>query len=104
MRALGLKPEADELTDRLPLAGRAILAQAALRAYRSLRPRRIGDRCAFDPSCSRYSELSFRIHGWRVGFHLTLDRLRRCRGQAGGLEMPPAPMPFEISKKETLNG
>ncbi|WP_461479024.1 membrane protein insertion efficiency factor YidD [Pararhodobacter aggregans] len=59
------------------------------RLYRRIRPRKIGDRCAFEPSCSRYAEVSFRIFGLRKGAVLTLSRLRRCNAHHGGLDLPP---------------
>ena len=59
------------------------------RVYRILRPRKIGDRCAFEPSCSRYAEISFRVFGLRKSLSLTFDRLKRCNAQNGGLDLPP---------------
>ncbi len=59
-----------------------------LRWYRRVRPQYIGHRCVFDPSCSRYSELSFRQHGLVMGSILTMKRLRRCKPGSGGIDVP----------------
>jgi len=39
------------------------LCVSILRWYRRIRPQYISCRCVFDPSCSRYSELSYRKYG-----------------------------------------
>ena len=59
-----------------------------LRWYRRNRPAHIGQRCVFDPSCSRYAELAFRRRGFFRGALATLGRLRRCRSSAGGVDIP----------------
>ena len=59
-----------------------------LRWYRRVRPKRLGQRCVFDPSCSRYSELAFRRHGLLIGSIATARRLMKCRPGAGGLDTP----------------
>ncbi|WP_394713629.1 membrane protein insertion efficiency factor YidD [uncultured Roseibium sp.] len=60
-----------------------------IRFYRKNRSENIGNRCAFEPSCSRYAELCFRMFGWRSGFILTVKRLMRCKACNGGLDLPP---------------
>jgi uncharacterized protein len=92
LRALGIKPEWDAKVDALVVSKdfkASTLAIRLLRAYRAIRPRWIGDRCAFEPSCSRYSELSFRNFGFIGGLKLTQDRLCRCHSKNGGLDLPP---------------
>lgn len=59
-----------------------------LRWYRRSRPARVGQRCVFDPSCSRYAELAFRRRGFFRGALAILGRLRRCRPGAGGVDVP----------------
>ena len=59
-----------------------------LRWYRRTRPQSIGRRCVFEPSCSRYAELSFRKHGLVRGSLLTIGRLRRCKPNSGGVDVP----------------
>lgn len=59
-----------------------------LRCYRRVRPLHVGHRCVFDPSCSRYSELAFRRHGFLNGGLATLKRLKRCKPGAGGVDVP----------------
>lgn len=67
-----------------------------LRLYRSLAPRTLRCRCVFDPSCSHYSELAFRQHGFFNGIKLTCKRLARCKPGAGGID-------FLHLKKEISN-
>lgn len=59
------------------------------RLYRRIRPAFVGNRCGFEPSCSRFSEMCFRQYGVRKGLVLTVNRLSRCRGENGGLDLPP---------------
>lgn len=60
----------------------------ALRWYRVKISPRLGQRCVFDPSCSRYAELSFRHYGFFKGGLMIVRRLRRCRPGAGGTDLP----------------
>jgi putative membrane protein insertion efficiency factor len=39
-----------------------------------------GDRCTMYPSCSQYSKIAFKKHGFIKGFIMTCDRLLRCGG------------------------
>lgn len=91
IRALmGSTPE-DLRIDLLPTPSRPLwlaLVVFTLRLYRSIRPDWIGNRCVFEPSCSRYSELAFRKHGFSQGLRMTLRRLRRCQPSNGGLDSP----------------
>lgn len=90
MRTLGLTPDFDRRVDALDLPGRSWLARLAiklLRTYRRFRPRALGNRCVFEPSCSRYSELAFRKYGVLHALGLTLGRLRRCRPGTGGIDL-----------------
>jgi uncharacterized protein len=59
-----------------------------LRLYRRLRPPSIGNRCVFDPSCSRYSEMAYRQYGFIKGTVLTFRRLQRCKPSNGGVDIP----------------
>lgn len=63
------------------------LAVLCLRVYRKIRPRAIGNRCVFEPSCSHYSELAIREHGVIEGVKLTINRLIRCRPGAEGIDL-----------------
>jgi len=67
-----------------PLSTR--LAVIALRFYRRVAPRSLRNRCVFEPSCSHYSELAFRQHGFWHGLKLTVRRLIRCRAVNGGID------------------
>jgi uncharacterized protein len=62
------------------------LAIILLRTYRKLAPKAVRCRCVFDPSCSHYSELAFRQHGFLSGLKLTYQRLARCKPGAGGID------------------
>jgi putative membrane protein insertion efficiency factor len=64
-----------------------------------VRPDFIGKRCAFEPSCSRYAELSLRMFGFWRGSILTVRRLQRCQACNGGLDLPPS---IEESSKTEL--
>lgn len=57
-----------------------------IRFYQKHISHRLGNRCVFDPSCSRYSELAFREYGFFKGIKLTIKRLRRCRSKNGGID------------------
>lgn len=61
---------------------------ALLRGYRRIRPASIGQRCVFDPSCSRYAELALRKQGFRRGLVAVLGRLHRCKAGNGGVDLP----------------
>ncbi|PHS16921.1 MAG: membrane protein insertion efficiency factor YidD [Kangiella sp.] len=64
-----------------------MLSVLALRTYRKCRPRFIGDRCVFEPSCSHYCELAIRENGFFRGVKLTFNRLYRCKPGAGGIDL-----------------
>jgi uncharacterized protein len=62
------------------------LAIILLRLYRRLAPLSVRCRCVFDPSCSHYSELALREHGFWRGIKFTYKRLARCKMGAGGVD------------------
>jgi len=62
------------------------LAVIVLRFYRRVAPRSLRNRCVFEPSCSHYSEIAFRQHGFWRGLKLTSGRLIRCRAGNGGVD------------------
>ena len=81
----------DSEIDGLPFPQHPVwlsLAVGVLRWYRSMVAPRLGNRCVFEPSCSRYSELAFRKYGFLGGLTLTVRRLHRCRPGSGGIDMP----------------
>ncbi len=57
-----------------------------IRFYQNNISGKLGNRCVFDPSCSRYSELAFREKGFMNGMSLTINRLKRCRPENGGID------------------
>ncbi len=71
-------------TDNLPFWLWCVVK--ALRFYQNNISQKLGNRCVFDPSCSRYSELAFRDKGFKKGLILTLNRLKRCRPENGGID------------------
>lgn len=90
-RQLGLPLKWDVAIDALPSPsltdGRGWFVLLC-RLYRRVRPRSVGNRCAFEPSCSRYAEIAFRAFGAKTGLKLTLGRLKRCRANNGGVDLP----------------
>lgn len=96
LRRMGFTPELDARIDQMaPPRGSFLtgLAVACLRAYRKLRPQSIGNRCVFEPSCSRYSELAFRTRSAPEAFRLTVHRLGQCRPGNGGLNLTGVEIP-----------
>jgi uncharacterized protein len=59
-----------------------------LRWYRTRITPTLGQRCVFEPSCSRYAELAFRERGLFRGVWLIIRRLFGCRPGAGGVDLP----------------
>ena len=59
-----------------------------LRWYRKIFSTKLGHRCVFDPSCSRYCEIAIRNQGILRGLCLTINRLFRCRPSNGGVDLP----------------
>lgn len=62
------------------------LVVRTLRFYQNNISEKLGNRCVFDPSCSRYSEIAYRKKGFYRGTILTLKRLKRCRPENGGID------------------
>ena len=90
-RTLAGTTPTDAEIDALPIPRHPIwltVTVRALRWYRRMGSPRLGSRCVFEPSCSRYVELAFRKHGFPRGLALAVDRLRRCRPGSGGLDLP----------------
>lgn len=61
----------------------------SLRFYQKYLSPKLGNRCVFDPSCSRYSEMAFRTYGFQKGILLTINRLKKCRPENGGIDELP---------------
>jgi putative component of membrane protein insertase Oxa1/YidC/SpoIIIJ protein YidD len=59
-----------------------------LRRYRAVRPPSVGQRCVWDPSCSRYAELALRQRGLIRGLAAAAGRLLSCRPGRGGVDLP----------------
>lgn len=91
-RQLSGKTSMDIKIDSLPIPEKPFLLRQSillLRWYQEKISPKLGHRCVFDPSCSRYSELAIRETGLLKGFYLTIIRLFRCRPGNGGLDIPP---------------
>ncbi|MBI2566426.1 MAG: membrane protein insertion efficiency factor YidD [Candidatus Schekmanbacteria bacterium] len=81
----------DSEVDALPLPERPRWLRIAirlLRGYRSHIGHRLGHRCVFEPSCSRFAELALRRKGAMRGLWFALRRLSRRRPGAGGIDLP----------------
>lgn len=90
LRRLGMKPILDETVDKLEIpkgVSLNVFAIRVLRLYRRIRPTAIGNRCVFEPSCSRYSEMAFRTKPFASALTITLRRLHRCKPGNGGIDM-----------------
>lgn len=91
-RQLSGKTNMDNEIDSLPIPEKPFLHKISillLRSYQKNLSPKLGNRCVFDPSCSRYCELVIRENGLLKGFYLTIKRLSRCRPGNGGLDLPP---------------
>jgi putative component of membrane protein insertase Oxa1/YidC/SpoIIIJ protein YidD len=64
------------------------IAVRFLRWYRTSVGPRLGHRCVFEPSCSRFAELAIRREGPMQALWLVLRRLAHCRPGAGGIDLP----------------
>lgn len=74
------KPSREEIIVQPQGAG---LALSALQLYQQRISPRIGPKCGFKPSCSRYSVQAIRNYGILRGLVMTADRLLRCHYCAG---------------------
>ncbi|WP_321488449.1 membrane protein insertion efficiency factor YidD [uncultured Hyphomonas sp.] len=96
LRRLGIRPDLDNRVDAMPPLrgwGARQAAIALLRLYRWVRPDIIGNRCVYEPSCSRYSELAFRTKPVATAFRLTFTRLHRCKPGHGGTDLSELELP-----------
>ena len=91
-RKMGIPLEQDTKVDNLgnvyPSSPANVLVLVC-RMYRRLRPTSIGNRCAFEPSCSRYTELCLRHFPLSKAISMSVSRLKRCQADTGGLDIPP---------------
>lgn len=91
MRTFAGTTPADEQVEAMAIPNRPIwlhICVKLLRNHRARFSRRMGHRCVFELSCSRYAELALRKHGLLKGLRLTVERLLRCRPGAGGIDNP----------------
>ncbi len=91
LRAFAGTTPLDSAVDVLPVPRkpwRLAVAIRGLRWYRCSIGPRLGQRCVFDPSCSRYAELMLRHSGITRSLLPSIHRLWRCRPGAGGVDLP----------------
>lgn len=92
IRALWGRTTFDAAIEGLPVPEGPFPTMVGVRAIRWYRARlspHLGNRCVFDPSCSRYAELALRRYGIGRGISTVLGRLLRCKPGNGGIDMPP---------------
>lgn len=89
--AVGMRAVVATALARSPLAW---VLLGVLGAYRLLVSPLLGQRCRFEPSCSRYAAEAIATHGAARGGWLALRRLARCHpwGGAGIDPVPPRPI------------
>ena len=91
LRALTGTTPLDDEVDNLTMPQKPIWLRMCVRILRWYRTRlspQLGQRCVYEPSCSRYTELSLRKYGFFKGLYFSTKRLHRCRPGAGGIDMP----------------
>ena len=90
-RAIAGRTSRDRDVDDLIIPLRPFWLRASirlLRFYRRVRPQSVGNRCVWDPSCSRHAELALRNLGFLRGLLAIVNRLNRCRPGYGGVDLP----------------
>ena len=90
LRRLGEVPQQDAIVDAFDVPKRPIwlmITVKLLRSYRKHLSPLLGNRCVFEPSCSRYADMAFRRHGLWKGIRITFYRLVRCRPGNGGVDL-----------------
>jgi len=91
LRAFAGRTPDDAAVDNLSIPRQPLWLWAcisALRAYRRYRSAAVGQRCVYDPSCSRYAELAYRKFGLARGSVAIVRRLQRCKPGFGGKDFP----------------
>jgi len=89
-RAFNKHTKLDLEIQNMPIPKKPIwlyLVVKTLRFYQNNISEKLGNRCVFDPSCSRYSEVAYRKKGFFKGTILTIKRLHRCRPENGGIDI-----------------
>jgi putative component of membrane protein insertase Oxa1/YidC/SpoIIIJ protein YidD len=56
--------------------------------YQALAPKKIRERCRYEPSCSQYMLLSLKKYGFFKGLRKGLKRWKGCKPPNGGFDMP----------------
>jgi putative membrane protein insertion efficiency factor len=91
LRAMFGSTPIDDEVDKLDVPRHPFLLNLtirALRAYRKYLSRKLGSRCVFEPSCSRYAELALCRFGLFRGSIISFRRHVRCRPGMGGIDLP----------------
>ncbi|UHG93182.1 membrane protein insertion efficiency factor YidD [Spirosoma oryzicola] len=91
LRALTGTTPTDQEVDLLSLPTKPLWLSSCIRLlrwYRATISPILGQRCVYEPSCSRYAELALRKHGLLKGVILSAKRLHRCKPGCGGVDLP----------------
>lgn len=91
LRAFAGATPGDAEIDSLRVPRRPVWLASTIRSLRWYRARvapHLGQRCVFEPTCSRYTELVLRDLGFLRGLALSIRRLARCRPGSGGVDLP----------------
>ena len=91
LRKLTGSTPTDTAVDALPippLNSASWMCVHLIRGYRCHLSPRLGDRCVFEPSCSRFAELAVRNLGMLRAIKPIYARLVACRPNQGGFDLP----------------
>ena len=56
--------------------------------YKAFAPKKMRDRCRFEPTCSTYMVMAINKYGLIKGFIKGLKRISRCKPPNGGIDYP----------------
>lgn len=59
-----------------------------IKAYQRFAPKKVRERCRYEPSCSQYMILAIEKYGLRKGLKKGLKRWKSCKPPNGGIDMP----------------
>ena len=59
-----------------------------IKAYQRFAPKKIRERCRYEPSCSQYMILAIEKYGLKKGLKKGLKRWKSCKPPNGGYDMP----------------
>lgn len=59
-----------------------------IKLYQHIAPKKLRNKCRFEPSCSQYMLLAIEKYGFIKGVKKGVDRLKRCKHPNGGVDYP----------------